>query len=73
MDVLQKYNLSPTKIWDRLYGKPSEELFDAVLEIAAFAKKSYEESISIYNKHPESFPNQAFRAFLKGVETELYL
>ncbi len=41
-EVLTKYNLTLKNIWDRVYGKPSEELFDAALEIASYAKKAFE-------------------------------
>lgn len=41
-DILMKYNLQPRTIWDRTRGKPSESLFDGVLEIASYAKKSFE-------------------------------
>ena len=30
-DILSKYNLTTKNIWDRVYGKPSEEFFDGVL------------------------------------------
>lgn len=49
--------------------------FDAVLEIASFSKRSFEDSVKIYEdlqKNNKINP-QAFRAFLKGVEIELYL
>ena len=39
LDIMTKYNVNPKKIWDRIHGKPSEDFFDAVLEIAAYAKK----------------------------------
>jgi hypothetical protein len=60
-------------ISDRTWGKPSESLFDAVLEIASYAKKAFEQAIRIYEANPQSFPEHSFRAFLKGVDTELYL
>lgn len=66
-EVLIKYNLTIKNIWDRVYGKPSEELFDAALEVASYAKKAFEEATRIYKAHPESFPEHTFRAFLKGV------
>ena len=47
-DILMKYNLQPRSIWDRTRGKPSESLFDAVLEIASYAKKAFEQAIQIY-------------------------
>jgi ribonucleotide monophosphatase NagD (HAD superfamily) len=47
-DILIKYNLTQKNIWDRVYGKPSEELFDAVLEIASYAKKAYENAVKVY-------------------------
>ncbi len=47
-DILTKYNLQPRSIWDRTRGKPSQSLFDAVLEIASHAKKAFEEAIQIY-------------------------
>jgi hypothetical protein len=72
-DILIKYNLTQKNIWDRIYGKPSENFFDAVLEIAAFAKKLFDNAVSIFEKNPDSFPPQAFRAFLKGVEIEYFL
>lgn len=72
-DILAKYNLQPRSIWDRTRGKPSESLFDAVLEIASYSKKAFEEAIKVYEANPGSFPEHSFRAFLKGVETEMYL
>lgn len=72
-DVLAKYNLTTRNIWDRVHGKPSEELFDAALEVASYAKRAYEQAVSIYRQHPASFPEHSFRAFLRGVETEYYL
>ena len=51
-----KYNLQPRNIWDRTRGKPSEFLFDAVLEIAAYSKRAFEEAIKVYEAHPASFP-----------------
>lgn len=43
--------------------------FDAVLEIASYSKKSYEESVEIFKKLKEdkNIHPQAFRAFLKGI------
>jgi hypothetical protein len=64
---LAKYNLTTKTIWNRVYGKPSEELFDGVLEIAAHAKKSFDIAVETYKGHPEAFPDHSFRAFLRGV------
>ena len=72
-EILTKYNLTPKNIWDRVHGKPSEELFDCALEIAAHAKKCYEMGVREYEEHRSSFPEHSFRAFLRGVETEYYL
>lgn len=51
-DMLAKYNLTVRNIWDRVYGKPSEELFDVALEVASYAKRAYEEAVRIYRAHP---------------------
>lgn len=72
-EILGKYNLTTNNIWDRVHGKPSEELFDGVLEIASHAKKAFEEAVRIHREHPEAFPEHTFRAFLRGVEAEYYL
>jgi NADH dehydrogenase [ubiquinone] 1 alpha subcomplex assembly factor 6 len=72
-DLLSKYSLTVRNIWDRVYGKPSEELFDVALEVASYAKRAFEEAVRIYRAHPESFPEHSFRALLRGVETEYYL
>ena len=49
--------------------------FDAVLEIAAYDKKEFEESVRIFEglTKQNKIHKQAFRAFLKGVEMEYYL
>ena len=49
-EILTKYNLTPKNIWDRVHGKPSEELFDGVLEIAAHAKKCFELAVKEYEE-----------------------
>jgi hypothetical protein len=41
-EILTKYNLTTKNIWNRIYGKPSEELFDGILEIASHAKKAFD-------------------------------
>lgn len=71
--MLSKYNLTTNNIWNRVYGKPSEELFDAVLEIASHAKKAFDLAVQTYESNPQDFPQHTFRAFLRGVETEYYL
>ncbi len=47
-DILFSHNLTADKLWDRVHGKPKEEIFDAVLDIAAMAKNDFEKSIQIY-------------------------
>ncbi len=56
-------------MWDRVEGKPKEELQDVILEVAAYAKKCLDESA----KYMDKLPPQAFRAFLQAIEAEAYL
>ncbi|KRX03566.1 Terpenoid synthase [Pseudocohnilembus persalinus] len=68
-DLLRKHNVSVRNLWDRIEGKPKDELFDVVLEVAAFAKKCLEEA----KQYNSALPPQAFRAMLHAVEAEYYL
>jgi NADH dehydrogenase [ubiquinone] 1 alpha subcomplex assembly factor 6 len=43
-DVMRKYNVSVRNLWDRIEGKPKDDLFDVILEVAAFAKKCLDEA-----------------------------
>lgn len=66
--VLSKHNIRSNKIWDRIYGKPVDELGDAILEIASYGKATLEQAIQRYTESQEKIHPQAFRAFLIGVE-----
>ncbi|KAL4470689.1 hypothetical protein ABPG72_001800 [Tetrahymena utriculariae] len=68
-DINRKYNVSVRNLWDRVEGKPKDQLFDVVLEVASYAKKSLDES----KQYQKDLPPQAFRAFLHAVEAEQYL
>ena len=68
-DVMRKYNVNVRNLWDRVEGKPKDDLFDVILEVSAFAKKCLDES----KKFQKDLPPQAFRAFLHAVEAEYYL
>jgi NADH dehydrogenase [ubiquinone] 1 alpha subcomplex assembly factor 6 len=62
-DLLDKHNLTLRNMWDRVYGKANEDLFDVVLEVAAYAREHLLQAIALNDK----LPPHAFRAFLYGV------
>ena len=43
-DINRKHNVSVRNLWDRVLGKPKDELFDVVLEVASYAKQSLDAS-----------------------------
>lgn len=48
-DINRKYNVSVRNLWNRVEGKPKDELFDVVLEVAAYAKKSLDDAKQYQN------------------------
>ena len=38
-DVCAKHNVTIRNLWERVEGKPRDELFDVVLEVAAYARE----------------------------------
>ena len=63
IDLMEKHNVSLRNLWDRVYGKPNEDLFDVVLEVSAYARMHLKNSL-VFN---ERLPPQAFRPFLYAV------
>lgn len=43
-DIMRKYSVNVRNLWDRVEGKPKDDLFDVILEVTAFAKKCLDES-----------------------------
>lgn len=43
-DILRKHNINVRNLWNRVEGKPKDELYDVVLEVAAFSKKCLDEA-----------------------------
>ena len=41
IDLQIKHSITMQNLWDRINGKPREELFDLVLEVAAFARQNF--------------------------------
>jgi hypothetical protein len=37
-DIKIRHSISVRTLWNRIEGKPKEELYDAVLEVSAFAR-----------------------------------
>lgn len=37
-DICEKHSVSLRNLWERVEGKPKDELFDVVLEVAAYAR-----------------------------------
>jgi len=68
-DILRKHNVSVRNLWNRVEGKPKEELFDVILEVASHAKKHLE----VAKEAGKDLPPNAFRAFLHCVEAEYFL
>jgi len=68
-DIMRKHNVSVRNLWNRIDGKPKDELFDVILEVAAHAKKHLE----LARSFQKDLPPNAFRAFLQCVEAEYFL
>lgn len=51
-DILRKNNVSVRTLWDRVEGRPKDELFDVVLEVAAYSKKCLDEAKLLNDKLP---------------------
>ncbi|EGR30252.1 hypothetical protein IMG5_136840 [Ichthyophthirius multifiliis] len=68
-EINRKHNVSVRNLWDRINGKPKDQLFDVILEVAAYAKQSLDDS----KKYQKDLPPQAFRAFLQAVEAQQFL
>eukprot|EP01016_Furgasonia_blochmanni_P034097 TRINITY_DN3639_c0_g1_i12.p1 TRINITY_DN3639_c0_g1~~TRINITY_DN3639_c0_g1_i12.p1 ORF type:complete len:357 (+),score=61.74 TRINITY_DN3639_c0_g1_i12:171-1241(+) len=68
-ETLTRHNVSVRNLWDRIQGKPNDDLYDAVLEVAAHAKMHLDEA----KKIKEPLPEHSFRALLQAVETEYFL
>ena len=58
-----KHNINVRNLWERIEGKPKDELFDVILEVAAYARLHLYEA----KKYSKNLPQHAFRAFLHGV------
>mmetsp|Transcript_30163 Transcript_30163/g.22419 ORF Transcript_30163/g.22419 Transcript_30163/m.22419 type:complete len:113 (+) Transcript_30163:132-470(+) len=66
-EILEKNNLYFDKIWNpRVEGLITEEFYDVILEVAAYAKKHLEAGREYQGK----LPKHAHRALLLGVEAE---
>ncbi|CAD8050868.1 unnamed protein product [Paramecium sonneborni] len=68
-DIKFKHSINVRSLWDRIRGEPKEELYDAVLEVAAFARTQMIKTFQYQNK----IPTQSFRAFLHLIPSEQYL
>lgn len=62
-DIMEKHSVSIGNMWDRVYGKANENLFDVVLEVSAYAREHINRAKEI-NQH---LPPHAFRPFLYAV------
>jgi len=51
-DINRKHNVSVRNLWDRVLGKPKDELFDVVLEVASYAKQSLDASREFQGQLP---------------------
>lgn len=52
-DIQMKHNISVKTLWDRRNGKPKDELFDVVLEVAAYARESLIKSKQLIRSLPK--------------------
>lgn len=68
-DVCERHNVNVRNIWERINGKPREELQDVVLELAALARRYLTEA----SKKSQAMPKRAHLALLQAVPAEHYL
>lgn len=70
-DLLLKNNVYFDRMWSKNFdGIMSEEFYDVILEVAAYAKKHLELGRSYQEK---SLPQHSHRAMLLAIEAEIFL
>jgi len=68
-DICERHNVNVRNLWERIKGKPREELQDVVLELSSLARRYLKEA----NQKTEGMPRNAHLALLQGVAAEHYL